>query len=221
MIGSLFRRELTVLLRNRANLVNPLAFMFLGILLFAVASPAQGEGRVLYAPAILWLIVLLTNLLSLDGLFRRDYDNGVLEQIYTSADVPFMVVLVRIIVQWMSTGLVMVLLAPVLGLLLGIDGGDLLIVVMALLLGTPALSFLGAVGASLTVGFSRGGVLLGLLVLPLYLPVLIFGASAIQEQISGAGNTAQLYWLGVISMLSLTIGPLAATAGLKISLQMQ
>ncbi len=217
----LLGREIKALLRNRADVLNPLTFLFLAVMLFAVAAPDQGDQRAQYGGAFLWLIVLLTNMLSLDALFRRDYENGVLEQVMAGAEVPFVVVSLRILVQWCSTGLLMTLLAPVLCLLVGLPFDTVGAVMLSLLLGTPALSLLGAVGAALTVGFSRGGVLLGLLVLPLYLPVLIFGAGAIAEQLTGVGNTAQFYWLGFISMLALTIGPFAASAGLKISLQMQ
>lgn len=217
----LFVREWRVLLRNRAGVINPMAFMFLAVMLFAVGSPLQDNNQAAYAAALLWLIVLLTNMLSLDSLFRRDYDNGVLEQVLSSAGMPFFVVLIRILVQWLGTGLLITLLAPLLCLFLGLPGQAIGTTMLALLLGTPALSLLGAVGAAMTVGFSRGGILLGLLVLPLFLPVLIFGASAVNESLTGAASAAPLYWLGFISMLALSVGPFAATLGLKISLQMQ
>ena len=118
MIG-LFRREWQVLVRNRAAIVNPLAFLFLAVMLFAVGGPVQDNTRAQYGGAVLWLIVLLTNMLSLDALFRRDYENGVLEQIIVSADVPFVVVLLKITMQWISTGLLLTILAPLLCLLLG------------------------------------------------------------------------------------------------------
>jgi len=219
--SALFVREIRVVLRNRAAIINPLAFMFLAVMLFAVGSPVQDNSRSGYGAAVLWLIVLLTNMLSLDSLFRRDYDNGVLEQVMATATTPFFVVLTRIAVQWLSTGLLITLVAPVLCLFVGLPGTAIATTMLALLLGTPALSLLGAVGAAMTVGFSRGGVLLGLLVLPLFLPVLIFGVSAINESFLGGGNAAPLYWLAFLSMLALSVGPFAATQGLKISLQMQ
>ena len=218
---ALFVREWRVLLRNRAGVLNPMVFMFLAVMLFAVGSPVQDNSQSSYGAALLWLIVLLTNMLSLDSLFRRDFDNGVLEQVLSSADVPFFVVLIRIIVQWLGTGLLITILAPLLCLLLGLPGQSMPATMLALLLGTPALSLLGAVGAAITVGFSRGGILLALLVLPLFLPVLIFGTSAINDSLVGGASSAPFYWLGFISMLALTVGPFAATLGLKISLQMQ
>ena len=220
-LSALFLREWRALLRNRSAVLNPMVFMFLAVMLFAVGSPVQDNDQAAYGAAVLWLIVLLTNMLSLDSLFRRDFDNGVLEQVMTTADMPFFVVLIRITVQWLGTGLLITLLAPLLCLLLGLPGQTVTTTMLALLLGTPTLSLLGAVGAAMTVGFSRGGILLGLLVLPLFLPVLIFGTSAINESLAGGDNAAALYWLAFISMLALSVGPFAATLGLKISLQMQ
>jgi heme exporter protein B len=220
VIGSLFGAELRVLFRDRSRVINPLAFLFLGVVLFAVAvPPGPGPAREL-GGAFIWLLVLLTNILALDATFRRDYDNGMLEQALIAAQPAFVAVLVRIVVLWLHTGLLISLLAPVLALALGIPhvSGRL---VLALLLGTPALSFIGAIGASLTVGFSRGGVLLALLTLPLYLPVLVFGAHAVNAVAVGSSGDAQLYWLAFISMLAITIGPFATTAGLRISLQLQ
>jgi len=220
-LAGLLAREWRALMRNRAALLNPMAFMFLGVMLFAVGSPVQDNERAQYGGAMLWLIVLLTNMLSLDSLFRRDYDNGVLEQVLSTAQAPFVVVLMRLLVQWIGTGLLITLLSPLLCLLLSLPNEAIPITMLALLLGTPALSLLGAVGAAMTVGFSRGGILLGLLVLPLFLPVLVFGTSAINQAAAHVDASAPLYWLAFISMLALTVGPLAATLGLKISLQLQ
>jgi heme exporter protein B len=208
-------------MRAKAAVVNPLAFLFLAVLLFSLGAPGQSLHRAEFAAGILWALVLLTNMLSLDGLFRRDFENGALEQTLIAADVPFVPVLMRVAVQWLSTGFIMTLLAPVLGGFLGLPVSALPTAMLALALGTPALSLLGAVGAALTVGFSRGGILLGLLVLPLYIPVLIFGSGAINQDIAGMANEAQLYWLIFISMLALTIAPFAVVAGLRISVQLQ
>ena len=213
-------RELKALGRKRSDVLNPLTFLFLCIVLFVVAVPPDSRTPAL-ACGLLWVIVLLTNLLSLDGMFRRDFESGVLEQIMCSAQLPFAVIGIRIFAQWLATGFLITLMSPLLSLLLGVSSDLIGLVFLTLLLGTPALSLIGAMGASLTVGFSRGGVLLGLLTLPLSLPVLIFGVSAIGAQVDGFSGIAELYWLGFISMLALTIGPFAAVLGLKISLQMQ
>ncbi|NKB97269.1 MAG: heme exporter protein CcmB [Pseudomonadales bacterium] len=219
MIAALFRRELQHLAANPTQVLNPLAFLFIAVTLFAIAVP--GEILATGGIAILWVIVLLTNLLALDSMFRREFDNGVLEQMLVSRSVPFVTVLVKIIAQWLFTGFLCVLLAPVFSLLLGIPDDVIWILIASLAIGTPALTFFGAVGASLTVGFSRGGVILALLVLPLYIPVLIFGVGAGQEHLLGSSADAQLYWLGFISMISIGLGPFAALAGLRVSVQLQ
>ncbi len=219
MIAALFAREFVHLTSHPTQVLNPLAFLFLAVTLFALAVP--GEVLASSGMAMLWVIVLLTNLLALDAMFRREYDNGVLEQMLVNATVPFLNVLIKIVVQWLYTGLLLVLLGPVFVLLLGLPEGLWGRLSLSLLLGTPALTFLGAIGAALTVGFGRGGVVLALLVLPLYVPVLIFGVGAGQEQELGSSADAQLYWLGFISIIAIGIGPFAALAGLKISVQLQ
>ena len=221
MVGGLLRRELKAVARYRSAVLNPLSFLFLAVMLFAIAGPADPSVRANYGGAVLWLIVLLTTMLSLDGLFRRDFDNGVLEQVLLGAAVPFLAVLARLLVQWLSTGVLIAVLSPVLCLLMGLPTELMPLVVVSLLAGTPALSLLGGVGAALTVGFSRGGLLLGLLVLPLFLPVLIFGAGAIDRAVAGFGYAAQLYWLIFISMVALCVSPFATLAALKISVQLR
>ena len=229
MLG-LITRELRALWRNPADIYNPVGFMFLAVLLFVVASPSppaaaglpQGASmQPAYGVAMLWLIVLLTNLLSLDSLFRRDFEAGVIEQVMSSAAVPWVVIGLRIMAHWISTGLLVVFLSPLLCALLGVPMSAASAVALGLLLGTPAMSCLGAIGASLTVGISRGGALLALLILPLLLPVLIFGTGTVTAELAGQPNTGQLYWLGFISLLAMTMAPFAATAGLRISLQLQ
>lgn len=219
MIQALFAREFVHLISHPTQVLNPLAFLFLAVTVFALAVP--GEVLASSGIAILWVIVLLTNLLALDAMFRREYDNGVLEQMLVNAAVPFLNVLIKIVVQWLHTGLLLAVLCPVFLLLLDIPEDLLGSLFVSLLLGTPALTFLGAIGAALTVGFGRGGVVLALLVLPLYVPVLIFGVGAGQEQVVGSSTDAQLYWLGFISTIAIGIGPFAALAGLRISVQLQ
>ncbi|MDG2277729.1 MAG: heme exporter protein CcmB, partial [Pseudomonadales bacterium] len=130
-------------------------------------------------------------------------------------------VLVKIVVQWLFTGFLCALLAPAFLLLLSIPADTMWVLIASLAVGTPALTFFGAIGGALTVGFSRGGVILALLVLPLYIPVLIFGVGAGQEHLLGASASAQFYWLGLISMISIGLGPFAALAGLRVSVQLQ
>ena len=166
-------------------------------------------------------LVLLTQLLALDGMYRRDFDSGVLEQMLLTSQIPFVAVLIRILMQWLSTGFIIALCSPLIGIALGIAPQALLITFLSLLLGTPALSLLGSIGASVTVGFNRGGIILALLVLPLFLPTLIFGAEMVNAAQLGGGVMPQVYALGLISLVSLGIAPFATLAGLRISLEMQ
>jgi heme exporter protein B len=221
MVGALLLREWKILLRARASIVNPLAFLLLSTLLFAIAAPQLVAESSQRASGILWVLVLFTQLLSLDAMFRRDYDSGTLEQSLIMADVPFVAVLIRIFVQWLSTGLVIVTATPVIGPLLGLSWSAVPGTMLALLLGTPALSLLGSIGAGITVGFSRGGIILALLVLPLFLPVLIFGTDIVNAAGAGLNYTSQVYWLALISLAALIVSPFAALAGLRISVEMQ
>jgi heme exporter protein B len=213
------RREWFLLIQSLEEVVNPLVFLFLAITLFALATGGGPEVLRELAPAIIWVLVLLANLLSLESLFRRDYEDGSLEQLVLHAQPVFLPLLAKILVHWAFSGLAMTLLAPVAALILYLPGSALPMLLGGLLVGTPALSLIGAVGAALTVGLRRGGVLLALLVLPLYVPILIFGAGAVTEQMQGIETMAQIYWLGAITMVSLTLAPFAVQMGIKVSLE--
>ena len=213
------RREFSVMFQSLEEVANPLVFLFLGITLFALATGGGPDVLEDYAPAIIWVLVLLANLLSLEGLFRRDYEDGTLEQLVLLAQPGFLPVLAKVTAHWFFSGLAMTLLAPFAALILYLPTSALATLLLTLLAGTPALSLIGAVGAALTVGLRRGGVLLALLVLPLYVPILIFGAGAVLEQMGGSQSHAQIYWLGLISVVSLTVTPFAIQAALKIGLE--
>ena len=213
------RREWFLLIQNNEEVLNPLFFLFLAISLFALATGGGPDVLRDYAPAIIWVLVLLANLLSLEGLFRRDFEDGTLELMLLKAEPAFLALLAKVLVHWVFSGLAMTLLAPVAGLILYLPASALPTLMLGLLIGTPALSLIGAVGAALTVGLKRGGALLALLVLPLYVPILIFGAGAVLEQMAGIETMAQIYWLGVITMASLTLAPFAVQAALRVSLE--
>lgn len=213
------RREWLLLIQNSEEVLNPLLFLFLAISLFALATGGGPDVLRDYAPAIIWVLVLLANLLSLEGLFRRDFEDGTLELLVLKAEPAFLALLAKVLVHWTFSGLAMTLLAPLAGLILFLPTSALPTLIFALIAGTPALSLIGAVGAALTVGLKRGGALLALLVLPLYVPILIFGAGAVLEQMAGIETLAQIYWLGVITMASLTLAPFAILAALKVSLE--
>jgi len=219
LFWSQFQRELVSVVRSKEEALNPLLFLFLAISLFALGAGGDPEVLKNIAPAIIWVLVLLANMMSLEGLFRRDYEDGTLEQLILLAQPGFVPVLAKIAAQWCVSGLAMTLLAPIAGLILFLPSTVLPTLMITLLLGTPALSLLGAVGAALTVGLRRGGVLLAILVLPLYVPVLIFGSSAVIQHMDGIGTQAQIYWLLAITMISITLAPFLVHAALKISVE--
>jgi heme exporter protein CcmB len=214
---ALLKRDLKLSFRRRAELANPLLFFVIVISLFPLGvSPATETLRTL-APGVIWIAALLATLLSLENLFRSDFEDGALEQIVLSPHPAPVLVLAKVLAHWMVTGLPLLLLAPVLAVLVFVPASAMGTLVAALALGTPVLSLVGAIGMALTVGLRRGGVLLSLLVLPLYLPVLIFGAAAVESAAAGLAVAGQLYLLGALLVLALTLSPLATAAALRMS----
>ena len=214
---SMMRREARVLCRRPAELANPLVFFALVVALFPLAvGPETALLRTL-SPGLVWVAALLAVLLSLDGLFRSDFEDGSLEQWLLSRRALPLLALAKVLTHWLFSGLALVMLAPLLALMLGLPGECLPVLLASLLLGTPVLSLLGAVGAALTVGLKRGGLLLALLVLPLYIPVLILGSGALQAALQGLPATGQLWWLASLAALTVTLAPFAIAAGLSIS----
>ncbi|MAT83363.1 MAG: heme exporter protein CcmB [Gammaproteobacteria bacterium] len=219
MFVAQFRREWIASLRSLQEAFNPLVFLFLAVTLFALGVGVQPEVLGGIAPGVIWVLVLLANLLALDGMFRRDFDDGTLEQLVLLGRPLFLPVLAKMAAQWCLTGLAMTVLAPLAALLLYLPAGVVDTAMLTLLAGSPALTLFGAVGAALTVALRRGGVLLALLVLPLYVPTLIFGAGAIDLAMAGSDVSAQIYLLTAISMLAVTVAPFAAQAALRIGLE--
>ncbi|MBD8494250.1 heme exporter protein CcmB [Pseudomonas syringae] len=213
----LLRREMRLLARRPAELLNPLVFFAIVIALFPLAVGPEATLLQTLAPGLVWVAALLAVLLSLDGVFRSDFEDGSLEQWVLSPHPLALLVLAKVLAHWLFSGLALVLLAPLLALMLGLPGACLPVLMLSLLLGTPTLSLLGAVGAALTVGLKRGGLLLALLILPLYIPVLILGSGALQAALQGLPATGYLLWLGSLAALALTLTPLAIAQGLKIS----
>ncbi|GAB7529734.1 heme exporter protein CcmB [Pseudomonas sp. 3A(2025)] len=213
----LLARELRLLVRRPAELLNPLVFFAIVIALFPLAVGPEAQLLQTLSPGLVWVAALLAVLLSLDGLFRSDFDDGSLEQWVLSPHPLALLVLAKVLAHWLFSGLALVLLAPLLALMLGLPGHCLPVLMLSLLLGTPTLSLLGAVGAALTVGLKRGGLLLALLILPLYIPVLILGSGALQAALQGMPATGYLLWLGSLAALALTLTPFAIAEGLKIS----
>ena len=213
------QRDLLIAFRSRADFVNPLMFYVMGIALFPLGVGPGPERLALIAPGVLWVLALLSTLLSLDALFRRDFDDGTLEQMVLNVDPLFVGVLAKVGAHWLVTGLPLALLSPIAALMLFLPGGAVGTLVLTLLIGTPILSLLGAVGAALTVSLKRGGLLLTLIVLPLYVPILILGAGAVTAAIDGLDPSAQLAWLAAILALMLTLTPFAAALALRVGLE--
>lgn len=214
-----FRRDWLVAIRHGADLVNPLVFFLIVITLIPLGISPEKSVLALLAPGILWVMALLATLLSLDGLFRSDFEDGSLEQILVSPQPVYFVVLAKVLVHWLTTGLPITLLAPLLGLMLNLPALGYLPLVLSLLLGTATMSFIGAVGAALTVSLRKGGLLLSLIVMPLYIPVLIFGASAVKSAVEGDPLQMQLAVLGAFLALAMVLAPLAAAGALKVNTQ--
>ena len=213
----LFYSELRLLCRQPADLANPLVFFSVVVSLFPLALGPQSQFLQNAAPGLLWIAALLAVLLSLDGLFRADFEDGSLEQWMLSSHSLVMLVLAKVSAHWLGSGLALVVLAPLLALMLGLPAHCLPALMLSLLLGTSVLSLLGAVGAALTVGLRRGGLLLALLILPLYIPVLILGSGALQAALQGLPITGHLLWLACIAVLTIILAPFAIAAGLSIS----
>lgn len=213
----LLTRETRLLFRRPAELANPLVFFAIVIALFPLAVGPETQLLQTISPGLIWVAALLAVLLSLDGLFRSDFEDGSLEQWVVSPHPLALLVLAKVLAHWAFSGLALVLLAPLLALMLGMPMSALPVLLISLLLGTPVLSLLGAVGAALTVGLKRGGLLLALLILPLYIPVLILGSGALQAALQGLPAVGHLLWLSSLTALAVTLTPFAIAAGLKIS----
>ncbi|MEH6368176.1 MAG: heme exporter protein CcmB [Pseudomonas marincola] len=213
----LLARESRLLFRRPAELANPLVFFAIVIALFPLAVGPETELLQNISPGLIWVAALLAVLLSLDGLFRSDFEDGSLEQWVLSPHPLPLLVLAKVLAHWTFSGLALVVLAPLLAMMLGLPVRCLPVLLISLLLGTPILSLLGAVGAALTVGLKRGGLLLALLILPLYIPVLILGTGALQASLQGLPAVGQLLWLACLTALAVTFTPFAIAAGLKIS----
>ncbi len=214
----LLRRDLLLAYRNRAELANPLLFFVLVITLFPLAVGAEPALLARVAPGIIWVAALLASMLSLDAIFRSDFEDGTLEQMLLSAHPVPVLVLAKVSAHWLVTGLPLFLAAPVLGMMLGLGASAYGILMLTILLGTPVLSLVGAIGVALTIGLRKGGVLLSLLVLPLYVPVLIFASSAIDVAAVGLSASAQISMLLAFLFLALSLSPVATAAALRMSI---
>ena len=211
-------RDIRLAFRSRAELAVQLLFYIIVVSLFPLAMTPERTLLATMGPGVLWVAALLASLLSLPRLFAGDHADGTLEQIALSPYPLEALVSGKILAHWLTTGLPVVLLAPLLGVQYAMDGESLAVLAAALLLGTPILSLLGAIGAALTLGLRAGSSLLALLILPLYVPVLIFGAGAVDAARAGLGIAGNLSLLAAGLIVAIVGAPFASAAAVRIAL---
>ena len=218
-VFSLIARDLRLSLRRQADIASVLFFFIIVVSLFPLGIGPETEQLRKLAPGVLWVAALLATMLSLPRLFADDHRDGTLEQLALAPQPLGLIVLGKVIAHWLVSGLPLTLLAPVLGLQFDLSNEALWMLTVSLLIGTPALSGIGAIGAALTLGVRGGGVLLSLLVLPLYIPVLIFGAGAVDATVAGVGAQAHLSLLGALTLGGVFFAPWPTAAALRIALE--
>lgn len=216
---TIFYRDLLQAYRRRSDVATTMFFFLIVSSLFPLGLNPEAEMLSKIAPGVLWVAALLAGMLSLSRLFTSDFVDGTLEQILLSSQPLTWLVLAKVFAHWLVCGLPVVLLAPIIGLQYALPFEALQILMLSLFLGTPALSLIGAIGAALTLGVRGSGLLVALLVLPLYIPVLIFGAGAVAASQHGISAQAHLSLLAACSLLALVLAPLATAAALRISME--
>lgn len=216
LIG-LLRRELLLAYRHRGELVNPLLFFILVTTLVPIGVSADPKQLSILAPGMLWVMALLATLLSMDSLFRADYDDGSLEQLVLSGHPLYLLVLVKVLVHWLITGLPLTVLSPMLAMTLSLPSEGYLPLILSLAVGTITLSLLGAIGAAITVALRKGGVLISLIIIPFYVPVLMFGTQAVNHGINGANYAGEIAFLLGFAALWLLLAPFFIAGGVKLS----
>ncbi len=219
LIRAIIGRDLRLALRRRSDIVSALFFFIIVVSLFPLGVGPEPELLRNLAPGVLWVAALLSTLLSLPRLFADDHRDGTLEQLALAPQPLGLIVLGKVFAHWLVSGLPLTLLAPILGIQFDLSSEALWTLVISLLIGTPALSGIGAIGAALTLGVRGSGVLLSLLVLPLYIPVLIFGAGAVDAVVTGLGAQAHLSLLGALTLGGVFFAPWPTAAALRIALE--
>jgi heme exporter protein B len=214
----LLRRDVALAYRNRAEMAYSLLFFVLVVSLLPLGVGPENVLLSRIAPGVIWVVALLATLLSLDSIFRSDFEDGALELLLVSPQPMAILVLAKVTAHWLVAGLPLLIIGPPLAAMLYLPVDALPMLIATLGLGTPVLSLVGAIGVALTVGLRRGGMLLALLVLPLYVPVLIFATSAVDAAATGLPVSGQLAIMGAILLLALTLAPLATAGALRIAL---
>lgn len=219
MLRWIVARDLMLAWRRRADVLSTLFFFIIVVSLFPLGIGPETQLLRSIAPGTVWVAALLASMLSLNRIFSNDYHDGTLEQLLLTPQPLYLVVMGKVLAQWLVSEVPLVLIAPLVGVQFGLSADTLLVLFISLLIGTPILSLIGSVGAALTLGLRGGGVLVALLVLPLYIPVLIFGAGAVDASIIGIDPMANIYLLTALLVLSLVFAPWATAAALRISLE--
>jgi heme exporter protein B len=213
-------RDITLAMRRRTDVLTTLFFFVIVVSLFPLGVGTEKETLRMLGPGVLWVAALLASMLALERLFAADYEDGTLEQMLMTAQPLALLVLAKVAAHWLLTGLPLVAIAPLVGLQYHMPEPSLLAMVLSLLVGTPVLSLIGSIGAALTLGLRGGGILLSLLILPLYIPVLVYGAGAVTVSTDGLLETQPYFsLLGAFLLLALIFSPLAAGAALRISME--
>jgi len=210
-----FCREWQLMFRNTSSLIQPLVFFIIIALLFPFSLPAENNLLQKIGGGVIWVSAVLATLLSLEAMFRDDYIDGTLEQILIQPRSLELAMLGKTLAHWSATGLILTLFSPLICLTFNIPFTQFSVLFFGLLLGTPSLSLIGAIGAALTVTLQRGGILIAIIILPLYIPILIFGAGMVSQSAQGIDVTSQLYALSAILVFSITLAPFAISAALK------
>lgn len=218
-LGAMLRRDLLLASRQRSDLVYPVFFFFMVVSLFPLGIGPDAKLLAKTAPGVLWIAALLSTLLATDSLFRQDHEDGTLEVLLASPQSTFIFVIAKVVAHWLIASLPLLLFAPVMGIMLHLSGEAILVLLATLALGTPILSMISAIGASLTVGLRRGSMLVALIALPLYVPVLIFAVGAVETAGVGGVIVGHLAYLAAMLVLAITLAPFAIAAGLGISVK--
>ncbi len=213
------RRELLISLRHKGDLANPLIFFLMVVVFIPLGISAESSLLAQLAPGMIWVIALLATLLSLDGLFRADYEDGSLEQLALSPQPMAVLILTKVLVHWLVTGIPLTLLTPLFGVMLALPAEGYGIMMLTLLAGTGSLSLVGSIGAALVVSLRKGGLLLSLVIMPFYVPVLIFGAGAVKNAIAGFPVGAELAILTAMLIGWAILAPFAIAASLRIGVR--
>lgn len=218
-LGALLRRDLLLASRQRSDLVYPVFFFFMVVSLFPLGIGPDAKLLAKTAPGVLWIAALLSTLLATDSLFRQDYEDGTLEVLLASPQSTFVFVIAKVLAHWLIACLPLLLFAPFMAVMLHLKSEAMVVLMGTLALGTPILSLISAIGASLTVGLRRGSMLVALIALPLYVPVLIFAVGAVETAAAGGIILGHLAYLAAMFVLAITLAPFAIGAGLNISIK--